>query len=90
MPLHRLPGNFFTQLADNVCKELFNIDDKRIRYLHVINSIAELVMPPGTYADIQSDPNKLIAAVREIREAYFNSLNTIEVEKGIEHDNPTI
>jgi hypothetical protein len=51
-----------------------------MRYRYAVENIAALVLPPGTYENIRNEPEKLIAAVRTIRDQWFASLNTLDNE----------
>lgn len=86
MPLNRLHGTFVSNHVESLTAEVCMLQDSNMRYRRVVEEIAALVLPPGTYADIHGNPERVIEATRLIREQWFQTLKTID-PNGIEHEN---
>jgi hypothetical protein len=80
LPVTRLFGKFASAHIDSLTAEVCMLHDRSMRYRYAVENIAALVLPPGTYENIRNEPEKLIAAVRTIRDQWFASLNTLDNE----------
>lgn len=85
MPLNRLFGKRVDAHVESLTAEVCMLQDTNQRYRYAVEEVAALVLPPGTYENIRNEPEKIIEAVRLIREQWFQTLATIS-PTGIEHD----